>query len=357
MAHKKTIRDSIFLAELPETFNGKGWHGLGIPTQTFDRQTLEKVLFSHSLVPAGILLPNGLFHETGQRYAIANDDGLPLGGAVGKNWASPGNDELFDLFSEALTGSPYKLCSAMTLDNRLEFCLDAKGENLPMGSRTWSPFVGLRRLFGGQGKLSVSGHGTVIQCGNTSALFQREADAAENTVSRKNTGKLMANLDFVRASIEKTWGVAAQFAEAMSESENVKVKPETASRAFVGFLTDGKPLSTRTVNRTNRLVSLFKSGGGNRGETMADFVNALTDYYTHEHAGSVDSADSREDFLMKQFHASEFGSGARVKSEIVKAAFDFEKKAPRSGFISGLAKVGKASVDASETEFVSLLTV
>lgn len=356
MAHKITNRDTVYLAKLPELFQGLGWHGLGTPTDDFSAPNLKKVLWNHEMVPAGIQTPSG-FVPTGERYAIAADDGQPIGGAVGKNWASPSNSELFDLFSEALAGSQYKIVSALTVGGREEFAIDAKGDSIKSGSRDWSPFVGLHRHFGGKGKLIVKGHGTVMQCGNTTALFLRSVGEAEGAISSKNTGAIFGKLDAIKLAIERQHGVSAMFAAAMAEAESVSVKVETASRAFVGLLTDGKPLSTRSVNRANRLVQLFKGGAGNRGENLADVFNALTDFYTHESAGSVDGADSKEAFLVKQWHSSEFGGAADRKTELASLFFDVKEGKPRGGVLANLAKVGRASIDASEADTVAELAL
>lgn len=356
MAHKITSRDTVYLANLPELFAGAGWHGLGTVTTDFSAPNLGKVLWAHEMVSAGIQTANG-FVQTGERYAVSLDDGLPIGQAVGKNWASPSNLELFELFSEALAGSNYKICSVLTVDGREQFAIDAKGDSIKAGSRDWAPYVGLHRYFGGKGKLLVKGHGTVMQCGNTTALFLSSVGDAEGIVACKQTGAIFAKLPLLKAQIEKQHGVSAMFAAAMAEGESLTVKPETASRAFVGLLTEGKPLTTRSVNRANRLVQLFKAGAGNRGETFSDVFNALTDFYTHESAGSVDSAESKEDFLVKQWHASEFGGAATRKSELAEMFFDAKEGKPRQGVIPNLAKMGRASIEASEAETVAELVL
>jgi hypothetical protein len=356
MAHKITSRDTVYLANLPELFAGLGWHGLGTPTVDFTAPNLSKVLWAHEMAPAGIQTPNG-FVATGERYAVSKDDGLPIGQAVGKNWASPSNLELFELFSEATAGSNYKICSVLTVDGREQFAIDAKGDNIKAGSRDWAPYVGLHRFFGGKGKLLVKGHGKVMQCGNTTALFVSSVGDAESVISCKQTGAIFAKLPLIKAQIEKQHGVSAMFAAAMAEAESVTVKTETAARAFVGLLTEGKALSTRSVNRSNRLVQLFKSGAGNRGENLADVFNALTDFYTHESAGSVDSAESKEDFLVKQWHASEFGGAATRKSELAEMFFDAKEGKPRNGVVAHLAKMGRASIEASEAETVAELVL
>jgi len=90
MASKITKRDRLFLAPIAELFNGKGWHGKGIPCEEFTLQTVKEAVFPHILVPAGIQM-NGKFIETGERYAGATDDNMPVGPAVGDRYWTPQN--------------------------------------------------------------------------------------------------------------------------------------------------------------------------------------------------------------------------------------------------------------------------
>lgn len=369
MSHKISPRDIVYLANLPELFGGKGWHGLGTEWADFTPEGLRKILWLHRMVPAGIQLDNGTFVPTGERYAISEDDGLPVGGAVGKNWFSPSNGELFELFSEALRDSDYSIVSAGTLADREELFIDAKkATTASTGKRDIAPFVGLSRMFGGLGRLSVGGHNTVIQCANTSAMMRHEiksgsARGAEGLTSVKNTGRL--NKPEVLAEIvlglRSAYGWQDRFVQRMTEAENEKLSLLDARNAAVGFAvpTGTRELSeknSRTLNRANRIFTLFRSGAGNTGESVADFVNAITDYYSHESAGSPDSADSREDFLVKQYLSSERGAGARVKSDFIAEVFG-EEQVNRE-VVDKLASRGKWILqNSSETAKADLIAV
>ena len=108
MAHKITQRDTVYLAEIPELFNGKGWHGKGTVNNDFSPERLGNVLFGHRILPT--MVDNGQSPvATGEFVAVANDDNLPVGGTVGNRFNTPQNGELFELFRDALTGSDYKI--------------------------------------------------------------------------------------------------------------------------------------------------------------------------------------------------------------------------------------------------------
>jgi hypothetical protein len=354
MSAKITKIDRVFLTKIPELFDGRGWHKQGTPTDTITAETVAPILFSHRFEPAGVFV-NGEFVTTGEQYATANDNNLPIGKAVSTRYATPSNAELFELIREALAGSDYGIVSAGTLDGRNEFFVDAKGTNMRAAGRDIAPFVGLHRCFGGDSSVAIGGHTMVVQCANTTALMRREFSKREDNVSIKNTLGIYARLPEVKAEIERVHGVNAMFARAMEDSASEKIVRDDARAAFVGLIAGDKPKLegkrvARTVNRANRLLELWGTGAGNGGENVADWFNAVTDFYSHENAGSEDGADSKGEFLEKQWYSSERGSGAAVKSRVSGLLFD-KGTLVRPAFYS-LRDTGAAILAASAAEIV-----
>jgi hypothetical protein len=347
MAHLITKRDVVFLARIPELFSGKGWHGLGRPNDNWSREALAAALFSHEYADAGIMR-DGSFMATGERYAIAADDGMPVGPAVGARYWTPQNADLYALFCDAIAGSGYSVVSVLTVGNRVEFAVDAKADAIAAGRRKVSPYVGLHRAFGGISSLVISGHSTVVQCGNTTALFRREAAGSDEALSYRNTGGLEARLDDVKRDIEKAHGVAKQFAEALAAADAAPMATADAAAGFAGILSDGKPLvgatgNLRTANRVARLLDLFRNGKGNRGESVGDWFNAATDFYTHESATGGDK--------LKQWSASEFGTARDFKARL--AARLFKSGAVRHDALADIVDAGRRSLLASDVTLLA----
>lgn len=330
MSDKITARDGVFLAAIPELFDGKGWHGKGIPTTEFTVETLKRALFQHEFAPAGIMVMEKVkqgavmrnmpkFIPTGERYAVALDDGRPIGPAVGDRYNTPSNLELFELFKDALAGSKYEIVSCGTVDNRLEFFTDAKAASVECAGRTILPYVGIQRCFGGMSSIMVCGHSMVKQCGNTTVLFRREfaEKDANDKLSLKNTTNVKSRLEWLQRQIDLQHGVQAEFLTAMEEAAKYPVSKDMAREAFTG-LVGGKELSTRAVNRANRLVELFETGKGNSGHDAADWFNGVTDLYTHSSSGcNVDEPACRD----KQWYSSERGSGMKIKADVASKLF------------------------------------
>lgn len=349
--------DVCYLAEIPELFDGTGWHGRGIPTKELSKENVRGALFKFEFRPAYIKGTDGTDIPTGQRYAVALDNERPIATAIGGCFDTVDNEEIYDLFSEAIKGSRYKICSVLTLSGRTYFTIDAKAdEQLKAAGRDIIPYVGITRGFGGAASLTACGHSTVIQCGNTQRLFIREASqAGSGAVKRKNTLKIRDQLPMVQNAIDKSWGVQAEFAKALEAASLVKVDVPTVQRGFVGFLgVDNLGKTSRTANRVNRLVQLFRGGQGNTGENAADFFSAITDYYTHESAGSVDSAESREAFTTKQWISSEYGAASRIKADLVSDLFR------RGEFVNSKLEEwvnkGRRAIEASDKETVAMLS-
>ena len=341
MSHKISAVDAVYLLPIAETFQGKGWHGKGTPTEEFTTETVKKALFTHEFAEAGYMKPANkkkgaplVFQPTGQRYAVATDNGLAVGPAVGDQYWTPQNAELFEIFREALSGSGYKICSVMTLDQRREFAIDAVGTHVKAGKRDVAPFVGCYRAFGGTSSLVFSGHTMVMQCHNTTSLFLREAKKSEDSLVYRNSKGLSERKDEIIRSISDAHGVNAEFARAMADADGLPMSVDDARAAYATLVSAKKPLlgekgNRRTANRVKGLTDLFRRGKGNSGETVGDWFNGATEYFTFLSAGGdrdpneikVLPGQVAPDPKDKQFYTSEFGPARKTKQQLAATLF------------------------------------
>jgi hypothetical protein len=100
-----------------------------------------------------------------------------------------------------------------------------------------------------------------------------------------------------------------RFAEVACDTK----KAEQLISAYKGINMDTNTIfSTRAFNQVVDIAHLHENGIGNKGETLYDLFNAVTEYYTsgngtgHDN-GSVDKA-------WKKYTSSEFGGGADAKA-------------------------------------------
>lgn len=325
MSAKIEKRDAVFLAILPELYDGLGWHKLGIPTRDFNPATnpeLVRALFTYRLEQAGVMGPDGKFLPGGDFYAVANDDNQTIGAAVGKVFRTPDNALLYRFFCEGIAGTGYEVCSLGTLDNRNEFFVDAKGALKSVAGREVTPYFGLNRMFGGKGSVIGAGHQTVMQCANTTEIFRSQAYGDADGQKLKNTIKIFDRLPEFKNAIQTSKRIEIEFDSAMENAATVTVNKDAAREGFAGFIADDK-LECKAIGRVNRLLKLFTDGKGNEGKNACDWFNAVTDFYTHESAADVNAKDDKEKAaaIVKQWYASEHGSGRKIKSALANQLF------------------------------------
>ena len=368
--------DHLYLAEIPELFNGRGWHGKATPTKMEDfknKKKLEKVLFPHILVPTfayikvkktmddGTEYEDIITPQTGDRVAVSLDNNRCISDSVGKNYNTPQNEELYDLFTKALEGSKYRLVSAITVCGREHFFLDAKyEESFRSAGRDITPYVGLHRAFGGKSDLSICGHNTATQCWNTVMLYLKEMEASDSAIRVKNTNAIYDRLPLIAMAIERQHGFQSEWLAALEEAAAVDVTQDDARAAFVSMVANER-LGTRSVNRANLLLELFNDNNqGNTGENLSDVYNAVTDLYTHHSAGSEDKADeeNKENRRIKQWFSSEFGTAATRKQEFTVKLFDLRGKGTsriKDGVFEEMVEVGNEIISNSDSKLVGAL--
>ena len=122
----------------------------------------------------------------------------------------------------------------------------------------------------------------------------------------EEAGKTVANIYIGR---DQFVYMMKRFAEVACDTK----KAEQLISAYKGINMDTNTIfSTRAFNQVVDIAHLHENGIGNKGETLYDLFNAVTEYYTsgngtgHDN-GSVDKA-------WKKYTSSEFGGGADAKA-------------------------------------------
>jgi hypothetical protein len=127
------------------------------------------------------------------------------------------------------------------------------------------------------------------------------------------------------ASVEANY----RFAEIFDDLGRWSVDTEQATHFFAGFVGDKRAaLTQRSAGIVNRLGELFVRSPGVRGESLRDVLSAVTNYYTHESAGSIDEkrddTTERNRVMQKQWLSSEFGTAAMVKRDAFERLQSFD---------------------------------
>jgi hypothetical protein len=123
-----------------------------------------------------------------------------------------------------------------------------------------------------------------IVCQNTVNASLNDAETNGTASKFKHSKESLAKItpQAFEASL-KQWIAAMQsYKSTLQAFESVKMNMDNFRSFAAGvFTNDGSDsLSTKSFNRIEEMESLFKAGKGNYGETLADGINAFTEYFT-----------------------------------------------------------------------------
>lgn len=154
-------------------------------------------------------------------------------------------------------------------------------------------------------------------CNNTFGMNLRDEDNKTLRIRVKHTRGMAAILEDVPQIIAAYFVSVQKFMEVMNALQEIPISEADAKAFFAGFLTEKddnsdksqaekSELSTRRTNQIERLVELFKTGAGNKGQNLSDMFQSVTDFYSHENSGGDDK--------LRQLASSEFGTGQTMKA-------------------------------------------
>ena len=291
----------------------------------------------------------------GWNYFRCSDDGLPAGKPVADTYVAVTNSRFWEIVHNSVGGGGFTIESAGTIFDRARRFITVKlgtdADSFTVGNRVFKNRFTILDSIDGSTNLYGINTSVCVVCANTFRMAMNDKKG-EFRFKIKHTKNLVPSLEGMEKAVENFIGVSAQFEAAMREASSIAVKPETAREAFAGFLGNegGEALSTRSLNTVRRLVSLYRGGAGNNGETLLDAFSAVTDFYSHESSGG----ESKPGFRAKQALSSEYGAGMRAKVDFFGEIFTTDKDGNhsfnRSGFDSMVA-CGRSVL--ARTELVS----
>jgi hypothetical protein len=235
---------------------------------------------------------------------------------AGKGYGIVQPSQFVDIIENSFEGLPHNIETAMTLRDRRGLVLivdlmDDAYEVVP-GDTLRSRVMFLHSFDGVWG---LSWRDTIERmfCANQIMAKIRDARFMHKT---KHSSKV---LDRIPNFIESLTGLLEQRQITYSAFSNLakeSVSLEQADRILAGFL---NVKTTRSINKKDTILNLFKSGTENKGETLWDLFNGVTEYFTHECVG--EKVENRAEKLM---HTSQFGTAADRKADFLDVLTDGE---------------------------------
>jgi hypothetical protein len=254
---------------------------------------------------------------------LCSDDNQIAGKPVAATYQAISNERFFGLCQSGLAGTGAIIESAGTIMDRSRRFLTIKLPNdaTTIGKRVFKNRISIIDSIDGSTYLYGVNTSTCVVCANTARIVMDDK-TGEFRFRLRHTGALDTKIIDMEKTIEGLVGVQAQFNAAMAAADSEPLASADARNLFAGWLGEGADeLSTRATNTVERLVELHRGGAGNAGETLLDGIGAVTDFYSHESSG----AQEKDGFRWKQWNSSEFGAGAKAKTDFIQSVITADK--------------------------------
>ncbi len=319
------------------------WHGLTV-VKTAEELARDGFPFDYTKTPLLTQISPDKSPEAipGWFWLAGSDDKALVGNPQFESFGYLTNAQLMEVVRETLRGTGATVASLGTFAGRTKRYVSIKvgseWDQFKVGEREFQNYLNLQDALDGTMPLIAKGSSICQVCQNTFNLSLSERSDFRLSVRHSKNHALPSKIENFEQAITAYHGAAALFKRLMESAESVKVDVDTAKRVFAGYMAEGEKISTKSLNTVNRLVDLYQTGRGNKGETGADVLNAITDYYSHE------SSSTRG--VMAQFTSSEMGAGARNKTEFFEAVSNRTPTAWTWGKskVANLAEMGERSL-------------
>ena len=298
----------------------QAWHGL---TEIRNPLTLaDSWLAQWDIVKAPLYtVENGQPSETEFCQIVASDNSkIRIGTPVHCETYQPvTNADFLRIVNDALLGiTGVRVASVGSVCARGRVFVSVKLtelESFKAAKREFKPYLNFLNSHDQSSVFAVNTSNTCTVCNNTFSMNLHDKTGTGLRVRLKHTRNVGQRLENIPELVDGFLGAQAEFRAKMDTFDSQPIAEKHARSFFTGFLTPkvnaenlntaDLELSTRKTNQIDRLTSLFSTGVGSRGETLADVFSAVTDYYTHESSGGDD--------IEKQIVSSDYGMGQAQK--------------------------------------------
>lgn len=249
-------------------------------------------------------------------FGQRQDSGLFPISIVSDSYGIVPNKRIFEMIEKSLEGVNYHITTAGTLDNckKVFYCIQFDGHQKYMvNGDEFQEYWVLRSSHDRTDKLEGYDTGTRVVCGNT--LQASELTSGNLSFSTRHSKNVMGRIENMEKIISDLIIKRESFYEKLEKMDSMKITENDAKYILAAFNAGGDKLSTNALNKTMTQTSLFLNGKGNKGRSRYDLLNGVTEYFTH-----YSHSDTK-----KQMASSEFGGGAKKKSEFADLLMDDKK--------------------------------
>jgi phage/plasmid-like protein (TIGR03299 family) len=230
-------------------------------------------------------------------------------GVVSSDYVVIQNEEAFGVLDAALAGSNAQFTAGGIAGNRvfLQAFLPNQAISVIRGSESdaINRYILVSTSHDGGSALKIVETPIRVRCYNTLLM----AENSDDTISVRHTGDARKQVDEIRMIMDLGYRRLKDVEAILQSAANTPINEET----FINFITAVYPLVSdrddqtkkRNVGRSafEQMAQAFLQGMGNRGETLYDAYNAVTEYVDHRRG--VDPG--------RWVEYTAFGAGAQMK--------------------------------------------
>lgn len=247
------------------------------------------------------------------KILVGSDDREIIGKPFTNTYKPISNKDFLDMIKEATAGIKGIIVeTAGSVCNRGRVFVSLSLKDSPsyrIGHREFQDFLNFGNGHDQSCVLWVNNTNTCTVCNNTFTynLHKKDSEIDVRVFHRGNVELKLTNMVEI---IDAHLGSQAHFKAEFEKLMGKKMDVAQARQVFAGWTLrndEDKSLTTRGMNKIDRLTELFVTGAGNTGSNRADAFSAVTDFYTHE------STRGRGANTGNQFVSSEFGMGRAAK--------------------------------------------
>ena len=301
MAH--LIESMFYVGETP-------WHGHGVPLQ--DSPSIDEALelagmdFTVTKVPTmykartpitelnmNSMIPGNEqynYHETGHFVTIRSDTGKPIGN-VGKKYEVLQNKDAFEPF-RVISDYGFKLHTAGVIDEGKKVWILAKTpESYQVGDDMIQDFILMYTSHDGSSGSCFRDTPIRVVCNNTLELALSKN--MNHQYNLRHTASINQRVKDLTNALEARKGNVAQAIDKMSRFHDYQMSPTELQyyvEAVMPWLKNrhkesipemGIFVRNRAKPVYETITDLFFNGKGNKGKTLWDAYNAITEYHDH----------------------------------------------------------------------------
>ena len=340
MAHEILEHDSVLSIE------GTEWHGLADHVSETEILQIGRERYQFPLIVGqpSVTLEDGSTIKLDEYQTvladIRNRNGetkyVPLHNPK-TSYRPISNEEIINLVVSSLEKSKAKFTTMGTLDNLKYFFISVDLNPGKAGDKKlraangdqFKSFLNFRSSHNGTLSLEIEDSFIRIVCMNTFKASRYSNGAMRVVIPHtKNAGLQINNMsDYLNLVLEGREKVM----ESMGYLLDHKCSEDEASAFVSGFLSDeeDEELTTTAFNRTRDIVTLYRKGIGNKGESRYDLFNGLTEFFTHHEGAGGKKADKKT-----RLTVSQFGRAAEHKENALYSLLDedgYKKTVERGG--------------------------